>query len=168
MDADLINRLRKNSEEVGECWEWRGATQRNGITPMMNWGGCVNGVRRVIAEARGDDLKGKVATYKCGNHSCVNPEHVVVTTRQRVQRRSVRELRYNLDITRNKRLADVMRIKRAKITMEIAQEIREAEGPQKQIGARYGVSQSTVSAIKRGETWKTYSSPWAGLIGGLK
>lgn len=168
MDDEFISRLRLLSEEVGDCWEWRGATQSKSTTPMLHWNGTVISTRRVIAMQRGDDVKGKVATYRCGNPACVNPEHVIVTTRQRVQKRSVKELRYNLDPTRNKKLADLMRAKRAKITMEIAQQIREAEGSQKVIGERFGVSQSTVSAIQRGETWKTYSSPWAGLIGGTR
>ena len=60
------------------------------------------------------------------------------------------------------KLADNAR-KRAKLTLEIAAEIRAAEGTQREIAERFGVSQSVVGRVIRGTGWLTYASPWAGL-----
>ncbi len=41
----------------------------------------------------------------------------------------------------------------AKLTESLVREIRNAEGNQREIGARFGINKSTVSRIKRREHW---------------
>lgn len=168
MLALLIERLRKHSNEVGDCWEWFGSFQSSGNTPAMNWKGHVNPVRRFIAQELGLDLSdGKVVTCKCRNYMCVNPDHIMVITRKRLQSMSAKELNYAANPARVKKIADKARA-RSRLTMEIAQQIREAEGTQPEIAQRFGISQSTVSLIKRGEIWRDHTNPFAGLFGGMK
>ncbi len=152
--------------EVGECWEWQGALQTNAPVPTMNFNGKVGPVRRHIAEHLGLPIEGKLATCNCGNALCVNPDHVVLVTRRKLQQRIAKEIRHAVNPVRMKRLADRARA-HSKLTPEQVQAIREASGKQRDIAALFGVSQATVSSIKRGRTWRDYSNPFAQLIGGL-
>lgn len=165
MDA-LVQKIYGRCEEYGDCWEWQGATQSCGSTPMINYKQRVVSVRRLLAEHMGHDVKGKVVTYDCGNELCVNPAHVQVTTRKKLSKRISVDLKFHTNPVRMKKLSDAARA-RGKLTMELANQIREASGTQREIAARFGVSQATVSVIVRGITWREYSNPFAQLIGGL-
>jgi predicted XRE-type DNA-binding protein len=160
----LIEQIRKHVVEEGDCWNWTGALQGCGTVPTMNYKRKVGAVRRFILQEQGVDLdKGKrLATYTCGNTMCVNPEHTAPATRRAVQRRTTEELGHQKSLLRRKKLADNAR-KRAKLNPELARQVREADGTQDEIAERFGISQATVSAIKRGVTWKDYNNPFAGL-----
>jgi hypothetical protein len=162
----FLSRLEKHTEEVGNCWEWQGAMQHNSPTPVINFNRRAQPVRRLLAQAMGKPVKGMFVTCKCRNELCVNPDHLRVVTRKRLQEMLAKERNYQSNPVRNKKLADKAR-RNSKLTVELAAEIREAEGSQRAIAARYGVTQSTVSVIKRGKTWRDYSDPFAQLIGGL-
>jgi hypothetical protein len=163
---ELIERVRKHIEEIGDCWEWQGAMQSSAPTPMINYKRRCKPVRRVLAEAMGKPIQGKFVTCKCRNELCVNPDHLLVVTRKRLQEMLAKERNYQVNPVRMKKLADKAR-RNSKLTVELAAEIREAEGTQRAIAARYGITQATVSVIKRGKTWRDYSNPFAQLIGGL-
>jgi predicted XRE-type DNA-binding protein len=163
---ELIERVQKHIEEIGDCWEWQGAMQPNSPTPMMNYKRVCQPVRRVLAREMGKSIDGKFVTCKCRNELCVNPDHLLVVTRKRLQEIVSKERNYTSNPVRNKKLAEKARL-RCKLTVELAAEVREAEGTQRQIAARFGISQATVSVIKRGQTWRDYSNPFAQLIGGL-
>ena len=163
---ELIERVRLHIDEIGDCWEWNGATQSNSPTPVINWKRKARPVRRFLAEQMGKQVTGKLVTCSCRNELCVNPDHLMVVTRKRLQEMIAKERNYQVSPVRMKKLADKARLN-SKLTVELAAEIREAEGTQRAIAARYGVTQSTVSVIKRGKTWRDYSNPFAQLIGGL-
>jgi len=163
---ELIERVRGHIEEIGDCWEWTGATQSNAPTPTMNYKGRVGAVRRFLAEAQGKAIKGKLVTCKCRNELCVNPDHLLVVTRKRLQEMVSKERNYTSNPVRMKKLADKAREK-SKLNPELAAEIRNADGTQRAIAAQYGVTQATVSVIKRGKTWRDYFNPFIQLIGGL-
>lgn len=159
----LIDTIKKHIVEEGDCWNWIGALQASGSTPMMNYNGRVGGVRRFILLERGPNQPGMLGTYTCSNPMCVNPDHVAWAVRRTVQRRTTEELGYQQDVMRCKKLSDKARAK-GKLTKELVEAIREADGPQHKIGKVFGISQATVSKIKRGAMWKTYGgNPFAGL-----
>ena len=162
----LIDQVRKHVEEVGDCWEWTGALQPCGSTPTINYNGRAGAVRRFLAIEAGMAVKGKVVTSKCGNPLCVCPEHVQVVTRRTLQQRIAKERRYQTNPVRLKKLSERARAN-SKLNLELVQQIREAEGKQRDIAKRFGISQPTVSVIKRGVTWRDYTNPFAQLIGGL-
>ena len=163
---ELIERVRRHIDEVGDCWEWNGATQSTAPTPMINWKRKVQPVRRLLASELGKRIKGKFVTCKCRNELCVNPDHLLVVTRKRLQKMLSKERNYTSNPVRNKKLAEKARLN-CKLSVELAAEVREADGTQRAIAARFGISQATVSVIKRGKTWRDYSNPFAQLIGGL-
>lgn len=160
--SDLIKQIRKHIVEEGDCWNWTGALQTCGAVPTMNYKRKVGAVRRFILEDQGVELGKRLATYTCGNPMCVNPEHVAPATRKAVQQRHADAVRRTTNIVRAKRISDAAR-QRSKITLEIALAIRYAEGTQREVAARFGVTQATVSKIQRGETWRDYSNPFAQL-----
>lgn len=160
----LIERITTHVIEDGECWNWTGALQTCGATPVMRWKGKAQAVRRLILLERGPIPNGKLlASYTCGNPMCVHPDHVAWLKRQVVQQRTTRERGHQRDMLRCKKVSDNAR-QRAKLTLELAQQVREAEGFQHEIAARFGISQATVSSIKLGKTWRSYTNnPFAGL-----
>lgn len=161
----LVEQINARCIEVGDCWEWQGALQACGSTPTVKVKGKVISVRRLLLKHLGVNVHGKVCTYKCGNALCVNPDHLEAIGRKKLSRRLVKQTNYTASIVRRARLADRAR-HRGKLTLELVQEIKQAEGTQRAIAARFGVSQTTVSCIKRSKTWKDYANPFAQLLGG--
>lgn len=163
---NLLEYLRARSEEVGECWEWTGALQSARGSPVMRYERVAQPVRRVIAIELGMQVKGRMATVRCCNSLCVNPEHVVVLTRKQLQQRTAKVTQLHANPTRCRKLAQTAR-RTAKLSEAQVAEIRALEGlTQRQIAGRYGITQATVSAIRRGVKWKDYSNPWLQLLKG--
>jgi DNA-binding Xre family transcriptional regulator len=175
--TNLIEAVQASAVEDQDsgCWNWKGGLQSGArdSVPVMRWRGKVNSVRRFLAmEKYGGShethLKSRkfVATYSCGNPDCVNPEHVVISTRRLLQQRTAESSDWNLCPMLQKRRSDIARKNFAVLDQGRAEQIRLDERPQKQIAADYGVSQATVSSIKRGRTWKNYDStnPFRGLM----
>lgn len=161
--SELILRIQGHVVEDGECWNWTGAMQSCGVTPTMNYKRKVGPVRRFILLERGVNQPGLLATYTCGNPLCVNPEHTAWAKRKTVQQRTTQEQGHQNKASRNKKISDKAR-QNGKLTHEQALAVREAEGNQYEIAARFGISQATVSAIKLGKTWRSYAgNPFAGL-----
>jgi HNH endonuclease len=150
----------------GECWEWTGAIQPHGSTPTMRWDHRVGGVRRFLAIDLEMDVTKKVVTHKCGNPACVNPDHIMVAKRRKLQQRIAKERNYQTNPLRMKRIADKAR-ENSKLNLEIVNQIRLASKTQRQIAAEFGITQGTVSAIRSGRTWRDYSNPFTALVGAL-
>lgn len=158
--------LRERSDEVGDCWEWNRAVQTSSGCPVMRYEGKAQAVRRVIAVELGMALDGRLAAVKCANAKCVNPAHVVVLTRKQLQQRTAKLTHLHANPARCRKLAAKAR-QTGKLTEEQVAEIRAIEGmKQRDIAALYGVTQATVSAIRRGVKWKDYGNPWLGLLKG--
>ena len=163
----LLERIQTHVIEVGDCWEWQGSLQSQSPTPTMNYRNQVKPVRRHLAEAMELNLTGKVVTYKCGNPLCVHPDHIIAITRKKLQQRIAKEQSHQMNPLRRKKISDRARV-HAKLTMELAQAIRDAEGTQREIAKQFGITQATVSVIKRGVTWRDYTNPFTQLIGGAR
>lgn len=132
----------------------------------MRYNGEVNGVRRFLARDMGIDVKGKVATNKCGNWLCVNPAHILVVSRAALQKRIAKTVNYNTNPLRQKKISDLKR-QQSRLNMEIVEQIRQANDTQRNLAKTYGVTQATISCIKTGRTWRDYSNPFAALVGAL-
>lgn len=162
----LIEKVRKHIEEVGDCWEWYGALQTCGATPTIRYQGKTGAVRRMLAIEAGMAVEGKVVTSRCGNELCVCPDHLAVVTRKVLQKRITKKTRHQSNLVRMQKLAESARA-HSNLNLELVQQIRDAEGSQRDIAKRFGISQATVSVIKRGLTWRDYSNPFAQLIGAV-
>lgn len=159
----LLAHIQSRTEEIGDCWEWQGALQAVSRVPVMRHKGKNACVRRWVAIALGHNIEGKVVTHNCGNHLCVNPEHLQVMTKSALQKRTNKTQVHHMTVPRRQRVAAARRAS-AKLTPEQVQAIRDDPRYQTVIAQEYGISQSTVSEIKRGETWRDYTNPFIQLI----
>ena len=159
----LIEKIQCHITLDGECWQWHGYMQ--GATPMMNHGGKAANVRRLVLIERGVPMKGYIATYTCGNPACVNPEHTGRSTRAQTNRKIAADMNTATNTLRVKRIADVKRNTQSKLSLDDVRQIRASDDTQRNLAARFGVTQTTVGRIRRGEMWKTFSaSPFSGLF----
>lgn len=161
----LIDKVQRFSVHDGDCWRWIGATQ-GCSTPMMAWKGKVSSVRRFILLDRCVPMKGFLATVSCGNPLCVNPAHVVRTTRSKLSLEAAANMGADSRMSKRIKTSQQAR-KRAKLSMDIARAIRCDARPTRVIAAEYGVAQHTVQDIQAGNTWREYaatSNPFAQLM----
>lgn len=77
-------------------------------------------------KANGPVPAGKILHHRCENPACVNPDHLDLETRASHRGRH------------------------GKITLALAKAVRAAEGTQRAIGERFGLSQGAVCQIKHG------------------
>ena len=164
----LLEYLQARVDEVGDCWEWKCALQGKSNTPVMRYQGRAHHVRRVVAMELKMPLQNRLATCKCANSLCVNPKHIVTVTRQQLQQRTSKITQMQANPARCRKLAQSAR-RNGKLTEAQVAEIRAIEGmKQRDIAALYGITQATVSAIRRGVKWKDYSNPYLQLMGGKR
>lgn len=162
---EVIKYLEPRVEIVGDCWEWTLALA-DGVTPMMRVPkvGTNVSVRRMILRAKGVNVEGKDSVSTCGNPLCVNPDHAAAWTRSKTMKRIAQRPGYHQAITRNAAISKAKRAKAAKLTIEIAREIRNDPCNQRQAAAKYGVCQHTIWSIRTHRTWKEYAdNPFNGL-----
>ena len=157
-DQDLKDR----SDEVGECWLWKQAVSKGGY-PIMKVQGCgCQLVRRVAAKLAGHELAPRqpVAT-SCDEKLCVNPAHCKPSTIRAIAKKAGKAGAWSTP----KRSAKIAAAKRAKgkLTAEQAAEIRASTESGPILAARFGIHKSMVNNIKCGDSWRDYTSPFAGL-----
>jgi len=158
----LIERVTSHAIPVGNCWEWNSAMSKN--TPTLMWQGQAQTVRRVLAkEYLNYSIDNMLVTTRCRNPKCVRPKHLLVCTRKELQALLSKEKRLTPGHVVRAKLSVAAR-RRARLTLEQAQEIRIAEGTHKEIATQYGISQSTVSAIKSGRIWREYDNQYFLLV----
>lgn len=164
--SDLLKRVYDKCVEDGECMNWQGAVQSKCRTPAMRrfgTGSCVSLRRMMLETDSGKKISpSRFATYMCGNINCVRLEHLGVVTRKVIQERNEAGFDAVQRMTKAKKITEKARA-RAKLTLKLAQEIASAEGTQRELAKRYGVCQSTVGMIRRGETWRDLTNPFASL-----
>ena len=133
------------------CWIWLAAVDE---PPRLPYGKFwINDLSRSIAAHRaawllfvGQIPDGKLVLHRCDVPCCVNPAHLFLGT--------------NLDNTQDmirkgrKYLSRGELSHHAKLTEEQARQVRDMQGTQSVIAAKFGISQTAVSAIKRGANWK--------------
>jgi len=137
----------------GACWEWAGSRLAAGYG---RFGRKVDGhwktllAHRVSWEYRNGPVPdGLAVLHKCDNRPCVNPDHLFVGT-------GADNMADKVAKGRQYRPVGVLN-SQAKLNDELVAGIREAyrAGSESQaaIGRRYGVSQTLIGRIVRGEVW---------------
>jgi hypothetical protein len=132
-DADFWGRVEKKGPD--ECWPWLGSV-KNG------YGRFTQNYQEHYAHIRAHELEhgpapaGMQVMHSCNNKICCNPAHLSAGTPTQNTNDAYR------------------RSHRAKLTNAQAEAIRLDTRTQMAIAAAYGIGQSQVSRIKRGESRK--------------
>lgn len=136
------------------CWLWSGEHEKNGYGVYLREkirrpdGGYIK--KRIKAHRlawelhRGAIPEGMEICHSCDNPSCVNPAHLFIGTHADNMADRDRKLRYTHG----------EEISWSKLTIADVAAIRNANIPQVELAAQYGVSFQTISEIKLRKTWK--------------
>ena len=141
-----------DAAEDGMCWEWTRTHNGEGYGTLTVDGRRVYAHRLAFELAGGEIPDGLDVLHECDNPRCINPEHLSAGTRSKNMADCHARGRSRIPSPRMTGESNGS----AKLTKEEVAEIRKAieRGEvQRAIGARYGVSQTLVSAIKRGRLW---------------
>ena len=138
-----------------DCWEWIAYKDRNGYGRLgkrkrdVGRSGVIYAHRLAYALAHGlaplaipPDL---VIRHRCDNPGCVNPAHLVSGTHADNVR----------DMVERERSTKGERNPAARITAEIAEQIRGMTGTNREIARQLGISRWIVQDVRLGRTWKT-------------
>lgn len=150
--------------ECGDCWHFlkRRMTESTKRHPLMSIGGKVLLVRRVAyEEAHGPIPAGKNIVPICGDPRCVNPKHQKQMTFAEVGRLAAKNGAYS-NPARGKAISEAIAHRR-KLSPEAIAEIKASDTPSRELAAKFGVNKSLIPRIRRGDSHKDYSNPWAGL-----
>lgn len=124
------------------CWIWNGSLPRGADSY-----GRFNGEpahRFAYRLFHGQIADGLVIRHKCDNRRCVNPHHLETGTHADNM----------ADAVERKRMASGARHPKTKLTAEQVAEIRESSERGIELARRFGVSESTISYIRSGRSWK--------------
>jgi len=138
--------MERTADMPNGCKEWTGGKDKKGYGrtgPKL--GGEVLAHRMSYILAHGPIPEGLHVLHKCDNPPCVNPDHLYVGTNDDNVRDRHERSRWACQRGEQN--------PRAKLTDDDIRSIRSDARPQDRIGVDYGISQSTVSSIKRRETW---------------
>lgn len=139
-------------ESENECWIWTGSRTKNGGGARYGGfsdSGKTSRAHRVSYEMdKGEIPRGMVVRHKCDNTLCVNPHHLEVgTQKQNVADRDAR----GRSVYRKGEKHGL-----SKITEDIVRIIRdliEKGYLQKDIAFAFGITPSSVTAIKKRRVW---------------
>lgn len=141
---------RVDKRRPGECWPWTGALERSGHPSFRLGGGArLRAHRFALQLSLGRPLlPGAYACHRCNHPWCVNPEHLYEGTAQTnsddkvAAGRQMRGSRHHLTRLTEEAVAEIVR--------------RYAAGgiSQRVLGLEYGVSQSEISRMVNGRSWK--------------
>lgn len=159
-----IESLMARTEEVGNCIEWQGYFQNR--APYVQHGDRFLAVRRLIKELLGAH-HGEKLSYgtSCGNHRCVNPDHIVARNVAQHMKYLTSKADYNNPV----RIAKLQKAAAKRRVLNDEQVFQAYSDPRTcaEIAVDLGVSKEIVSRIKRGKSNRTViakNNPFWGLM----
>jgi len=130
------------------CWLWTGLVRPDGYG-AARWQGREEAAHRVAWKLfRGTIAKGISVCHRCDVRACVNPAHLFLGTpaeNARDMQQKGRDRRGERHGSARLRLEQVRRIKAM---------LKEDRMYASEIAREFGVSETTIRAIKTGKTWK--------------
>lgn len=145
-------------DDITGCMVWQGSAHL-GQFPQMRWGDKASSARRVIYEMlRGTINSGwQIGVRDTCHCLCVTPEHLVQRSRAKAGKGHPVALSTKIKIAQARRA-------KSPLDPDAVAEIRASAEPGTKVAEQLQVSVGAVSRIRRGETWREYTGPWAGLM----
>jgi hypothetical protein len=137
--------------EVDEngCWNCTSHSRNQKGYPILVQDNKYSHMSRFIwKECFGEIPNEMQVLHKCDNPSCINPEHFFLGTNADNVKDKMTKGRHKNNTPKGEKHWW------AKLSRQQAIEIYNATGSQHKIAKEYGITQSTVSAIKKGTIWK--------------
>ena len=137
--------------ELGACWLWTGRKDKYGYGTLYTGpqgavvGEASHRLSFFLAHGR---WPRPCALHRCDNPACVNPAHLFEGDRGDNIRDCVAKGRHRAPDTRGPRNG------MTKLTAEAIPVIRDRRISGKELAERYGVTQTTISDIRKGRTWR--------------
>lgn len=138
-----------------ECWLWQGARFKNGGYGQFREYRKRNSARAHVFAWRlwrGAVPAGLYVLHKCDNPPCVNPNHLFLGTAKDNSDDCGRKGRNGT--TRHPEIVRGARNGMAKLTDGAVRAIRKSTSKLRVAAKCYGVSESTISRIRLGKTWR--------------
>lgn len=136
-----------------DCWDWIGPLYKTWKRPEFWYGTVKEDGRQKLAHRvsyeifKGEIPEGMMVCHKCDRPLCVNPNHLFIGTAKDNRRDCVSKNRHNP--------VSGERQGQAKLTREKVRQIRSRPGvTNRELAKEFGVSQSVISAIRLGNSWK--------------
>jgi len=143
-ESDLARFWAKvNKRGPDDCWEWTACTLKSGYG-QFKIGTSNYTATRVSYAIANEDPGDLCVCHECDNPKCVNPAHLWLGT----------FLEDMKDKCTKKRQACGETSGSSVLTETQVREILGSKERQQILADRYGVTNCTISCIKRGETWK--------------
>jgi hypothetical protein len=140
--------------KVGEpdkngCWPWNASKDRKGYGQFrrkLNNRWTMYKAHRYMYEKMFSETieEGLCVCHACDNPSCVSPYHLFLGTNKDNIDDKIKKGRHNWGIT-------------SKITANIAEEIRNTTGTNKELAKKFGISPTQISYIRHNKRWKPNS-----------
>lgn len=125
------------------CHEWTGSLMPNGYG-QIHQDGKTAYAHRVSWELANGSTNGLYVLHRCDNRRCVNPDHLFLGT-----------FHDNMnDMVSKSRQAFGDRSGRRKLSASEVREIRALSGTCAELGKKFGVSDATISDIRRRRSWR--------------
>lgn len=143
----LEERLERcSSHHASGCLIWTGTIGAGGYGSIRVGGKNAKAHRASWMAHRGEIPKGIMVLHKCDTPACINPDHLFLGT----QRDNMH------DALAKGRNADTRGTKngRAKLTESQIADIRQSKETTVAAAAKYNVSASLISQIRRGQCWR--------------
>lgn len=153
------NRVRPSDEErfwakversgPDDCWLWMATRNHLGYGGFA-WDGRMRFAHRFALQLRlGRRLEpGEIARHRCHNPPCVNPSHLLPGTKADNSRDMVEAGRATQKGARGEENGKHL------LTEEQVRYIRAASEPRRVLATRYGVSPSTIKAVRARQNWR--------------
>jgi hypothetical protein len=144
----LEERLFLQVKKTDKCWEWMGLCNSKGYGYLRADNGMRLAHRVSYALVNGPIPRGLNALHRCDNPSCVRPDHLFLGTRAENNadmRAKGRQRGPSLKGTVNPN---------AKLTDTDVRNIRASSEMGVTLARQYGVSQTVISAVRKGRIWR--------------
>lgn len=157
-----LDRVLAQCSPSGDCLTWKGATHVDNGMPIINIKGRCTLVRRMMfQEYHGRPVAPGMVVVTCENPLCLGCDCLREVTRREMRQLAVERGAHK----RPERILRMVATVRARspYSEALIDAIRADAATSTEVSARTGVSRSHIKAIRRCDSRRPLSSPWAGL-----